>query len=316
MEFTDFRDAVEPIILEEEASEHRGVLQVARRRGFCRDTQFRVAQPSDAAAILALNTVNPQLKTVDAYETAIRSKNEFFIIAERRAHPTTPAGRQQYPEDPPNWAIEERNDLVPVAFINYYFMWFTGTRSAVSAAQAQGTTMRPRRVIYVATLEAAKQSNQTTPTTQSSQSSSVGEAGGDGGDGGEGGDESGPPSKKSKQNGGTSNSSSSSSSDRRSGGGGGGDGGAGGDGDSDDGGDIDRDNRWKDLAANRSVFSERRTGVVLFCLAMRHAQESGIEVAYCDSTRGAMGFYEAVFGMRHHVPRPDHKYVDAMRAGR
>ena len=57
--------------------------RAAARRGICAETSFRFARPSDAAALLLVNRVNPSFATEADFKRSLRAKNEFTLVAEK-----------------------------------------------------------------------------------------------------------------------------------------------------------------------------------------------------------------------------------------
>ena len=88
-------------------------LKITSELGLLQDTSVRVATTADAEGVLHVNRVNKRYShdvpyTVADYKVAIDTKNEFFLIAHRGV------GRVRRP--------------AAVGVVNYYCMWFTGSR--------------------------------------------------------------------------------------------------------------------------------------------------------------------------------------------
>lgn len=116
------------------------LINAARKKGICQNTNFRFAEPKtrrlrlksgeeiklrDSMLLHAINRVNKSFSCTADFQASLETKNEFTLVAEKGGH--------------------------MVGFINYYFMWFS--QSKIGA----GKRPPPERVMYVATLQAVKQ---------------------------------------------------------------------------------------------------------------------------------------------------------------
>ena len=125
-------------------------LKITSEMGLLQDTSVRVATAADAEGVLHVNRVNKRYSndvpyTVADYKVAIDTKNEFFLIAHRGV------GRVRHP--------------AAVGVVNYYCMWFTGSREERTKQNSHKTSkgdkiklgrLTPARAMYIATLQAVK----------------------------------------------------------------------------------------------------------------------------------------------------------------
>lgn len=117
-----------------------GVVSWFRAQNWCAETVFRPATMRDIPMLCQVNRVNPLYFKKEVFESVLKTKNEFVIVAEK----TNPRGKR-----------------VLVGMIHYYLIWYCASNSP---ARKRGGLLNaedlihipPQRVVYVCTLQTVK----------------------------------------------------------------------------------------------------------------------------------------------------------------
>lgn len=133
------RETFDPYISEE-------VLEWFHRESMCLDTTFRLATINDINDLLQVNIVNPLYSKREDYETALKAKNEYVIVAER---------------------VNKKGKTCIVGLVHYYLIWYCPSHhdSEEKPRRRDGLldasdlkVVQSRKVVYVCTLQVVKYS--------------------------------------------------------------------------------------------------------------------------------------------------------------
>lgn len=122
------------------------VIQWFHSQSYCLNTTFRLATIHDIPSLLQVNTVNPTYEKQEDYETALKAKNEYIIIAER---------------------VDKTGKKWIVGMVHYYLIWYCPSHSIdnkprrrdglLNASDLQ--VIQSHKVVYVCTLQVVKPSH-------------------------------------------------------------------------------------------------------------------------------------------------------------